>query len=238
MQMLKDPKDQKAMSMAQVRGMFRVLARNPDKMKVPDFVLGFKIKDDKKAEAQITRLETLLNDLAAVEPMLEGRLKRVKVGTGSFLTFHLDGAMVPWDEIPWKDVEEAAGEFDGVGKNLKAMKLTISLGVRDHFLMLSIGSSTDGLKQVGGEGQRLTAVRNSSRWSVPPASVSPASATSARRWPQVADEPEDIDSLAVVADHALDAAGIPAEKRKAIMKDVASLAADLKKNLPRSRERP
>jgi hypothetical protein len=233
MQMLKDPTDQKAISMAQVRGMLRVLARNPDKMKAPDFVLGFKIKDDKKAESQIARLETLLNAFVAQEPMLQGRLQRVKIGGGNFLSFHLDGAMVPWDQIPWKDVEEAAGEFDGVVKNLKEMKLTISLGVRDHFLMLSIGSSTDGLKQLGGEGQRLTArpelkplVRAADK------RLTGVSYTSKALRAKAQLSQNDIDSLTVVAGHALDAAGIPADKRQAIMKDVASLAVDLKKNLP------
>ncbi len=64
--------------------------------------------------------------------------------------------MIPWDEIDWQDLEEAAGEFDGVRKNLKKLQLTISLGVRDGFLLFAIGSSTDGLKQLGGAGPRLS----------------------------------------------------------------------------------
>jgi hypothetical protein len=233
MQLLKDPNDQKAINMAQVRGMLRVLARNPDKIKVPDFVLGFKIKDAKKAEAQIKRLEALLGFVVMQQPILQGRLQRVKIGGGSFLSLSLDGEMVPWDQVPWKDVEEAAGEFDGVVKNLKTMKLTINLGVRDQFLLFSIGSSTDGLKRLGGEGGRLTAR----------AELKPLVAAADKRLTGISYaskalrakaqlSQEDIDSLAVVAGHALDAAGIPADKRKAIMKDVASLAADLKKNLP------
>jgi hypothetical protein len=233
MQMLKDPNDQNAVKMATPRAMLRVLARNPDKVKVPDLVIGFKIKDAKKAEAQIKRLETLLNGLVAMEPTLEGRVKRVKVGAGNFLTLKLDGDMVPWEQIPIKDIEEAAGEFDGVVKNLKKLTLTIALGVRDDFLLLSIGSATDGLTQLGGEGPRLTSrpelkplVRAASKRLTGIGYSSKALRAKAEM------SREDVDSMAVVAGQALEAAGIPAEKRKPIQKDIAGLAEDLKKNVP------
>ena len=49
----------------------------------PDLVLGFKISDPKRAEAQLKRLEELLNGLAAQAPQLQGHFGRSKVGTGS-----------------------------------------------------------------------------------------------------------------------------------------------------------
>jgi hypothetical protein len=232
-QLLKDPKDEKAVGMAGPRAMLRVLAANPDKVKVPDLVLGFKIKDAKKAEAQVKRLETLLNALVAMEPMLEGRVKRVKVGSGDFLTVKLDGEMAPWDKIDWKDIEENAGEFKGVEKTLKRLTLTIALGVRDGFLLLSFGSGTDGLKQLGGEGPRLTGrpelkplVRAAGKRLTGIGYSSKALRTKAEL------SREDIDNMAVLAGQALGAAGIPEEKRKPIEKDLTALAGDLKKNLP------
>ncbi len=233
-QLLKDPKDQQALNLAPFRAMLRVLARNPDKVKVPDFVMGFKIKDAKKAEAQIQRLETLLNGLIAqAGAILEGRLKREKVGTGNFLTFHLDGEMVPWDQIPWQNIEEAAGEFDGVVKSLKRLKLTIAIGVRDDFLLVSLGAGSDGLKHLGGEGRRLIS-RPELKPLVEAASkrLTGISYSSKALRAKSQMSREDIDSLAVTAGHALDAAGVPADKRKPIETDIAALAADLKKNLP------
>ena len=233
-QLLKDPKskDPKAMQYASGRAVLRVLARNPNKIKIPDFIIGFKIKDARKAEAQIKRLETVLKDLAAVQPMLQDRVKRVKVGESSFLSLSFDGSMIPWDEIDWKDVEEAAGEFDGVRKNLKKLKLTINLGVRGDYLLLSIGSTTEGIKQLGGEGPRLTSlaelkplVRAAGKRLT---GISYSSKVLAAKSKMSAD---DIDNLATMAGHALDAAGIPENKRKAIMKDVSGLAGDLKKEL-------
>jgi hypothetical protein len=234
LQMLKDPNDQQGMSLAQARSMLRVLARNPDKVKFPDLVMGFKIKDSRKAEAQIQRLETLLTGLVAqAGAILEGRLKREKIGAGNFLTLHLDGEMVPWDQLPWQNIEEAAGEFDGVVKSLKQLKLTLAVGVRDDFLLVSFGAGTAGLKQLGGEGGRLTS-RPELRPLVRAADkrLTGISYSSKELRAKSQMSRQDIDSLAVTAGHALDAAGIPADKRKPIEKDIAGLAEELKKNMP------
>jgi hypothetical protein len=140
--------------------------------------------------------------------------------------------MVPWDEIDWKDIEEAAGEFDGVRKNLKKLKLTISLGVRHDFLLFSIGSATDGVAQLGGDGPRLT-----SRPELKPLNqaagkrLTGISYTSKALAAQSQMRGEDIDKLATMAGHALEAAGIPDDRRKPILKDVSGLASDLKSKM-------
>lgn len=233
-QLLNEPQnpDRKALQYAQLQGMLRALAENPNKIKIPDFVLGFKIKNAKKAESQVKRLETLLEGLVALVPKLEGRLKRVKIGDGSFLTLSLDGDMIPWDDIDWKDLEEKPGEFDGLRKNLKKLKLTLSLGVRGDFLLFALGSAADGIKQLGGAGPKLISlpelkplVRASGKRLTGIGYTSKALAAKTQMSAQ------DIDNLAETIDSALDAAGIAEDRRKAIMKDVAGLARDLKKNV-------
>jgi hypothetical protein len=233
-QLIKDPqmKDQKAMQLAQVRELLRVLARNPNKIRVPDVIFGFQIKDAKKAEAQIKRLETLLEGLVGLVPILQGRLKRAPAGDSSFLTLSFDGEMVPWDEVNLKEFEEAAGEFEGVIKNLKKLRLTISLGVRHGFLLFAVGSTTEGISRLGGDGPRLT-----SRAELKPLvraagnRLTSISYSSKALAAQSQLKSGDIDKLATVAGHALDAAGVAQERRKAIQKDVNALAADLKKSL-------
>jgi hypothetical protein len=233
-QFLKDPnfKDQKGMVYSQFRAVLRALARNPEKIKFPDLVFGFKIKDAKKAEAQVARLETILQALAGLQPMLQDRVKRAKVGDDSFLTLSFDGGMIPWDEIDWKDIEEAAGEFDGVRKNLKKLKLTLSLGVRHGFLLFALGSSTEGVAQFGGAGPRLTSRSE----------LKPLMRAADKRLTNVSYsskalaalstlDKEDIDGLAVLAGQFLDAVGVAEEQRKAVMKDVSRLGDDLKKNV-------
>jgi len=221
------------MSQAQMRSVLRVLARNPDKVRIPDLVIGFKIASAKKAEDQVKRLEDLLNAVVQIQPILQGRVKRVKVGSGSFLTLKLDGEMVPWDAKPITDMEEAAGEFEGVVKKLKELKLTLSLGVRDNYLLFSIGSSTDGLAQLVGAGKRLTdqpelkpLVRAADRRLTGISYTSKAMAASSQM------NQKDIDRLSLLARQGLEAAGVPAEKRKAIEKDVIYLATTMKTNMP------
>ena len=90
-----------------------------------------------------------------------GQLRIVPLnGTGmtirdEFLTLNLDGSMVPWDEIPFKDFEQKPGEFDEVVKRLKQLKLTFSVGIRGKYLLLGFGPSAEHLAVLGGAGKKL-----------------------------------------------------------------------------------
>src|SRR5262249_48677120 len=79
-----------------------------------------------------------------------------KVAGGEFITVTLDGAMIPWDQIPYKDVEQKPGEFDKLIKKLSETKLIVSIGVHDHYLMLCVGESTAVVTRLG-QGKRLMA---------------------------------------------------------------------------------
>ncbi len=139
----------------QTRAFLSVLAANPDLIKVPNLVLGFKVTDAKRAERQLKRLEALADQLAEQTPQLKGRVKRTTVGDSSFLTLTADGSQVPWDAIPWDKVEDKPGEFKPLLRKLKALKLTIAVGVSHDYLMVSIGGSTEPLTRLGGDGPRL-----------------------------------------------------------------------------------
>lgn len=217
-----------------LRAVLRVLARNPDKLRLPNLVLGFRITSTKKAEAQIKRLEDLLNAVAAQEPKLAGRVKRVKIGGGNFLTLNLDGSLLPWEEIPIKDLEEAAGEFDGVTAKLKELKLSIALGVRDNYLLLSLGADTSILTKLGGTGKRLADVPE----------IQPLVRAAEKRITSISYSSKalnassgisqkDVQDFTLLARQGLEAAGVPDEKRKAIAKDVAALLEEMQKAQPR-----
>jgi hypothetical protein len=139
----------------QERAVLSVLAKDLDRIKVPNLVVGFKLSDAKRAENQIKRLESLADALSASLPKLKGHVKREKVGDASFLTLTIDGSQVPWNSIPWDKLEDKPGEFKALRAKLKAMTLTISLGVHHDYLMLGIGASADHLARLGGAGPRL-----------------------------------------------------------------------------------
>lgn len=143
--------DQESQNKARVQALLHVLsdAADEETLRVPDFALGFKIKGKENAKTQLTRLENLLGFAVAQVPQLKGKLKRSASASGDFLVFTLDGSMVPWKEIPFKEFEEDPGDFDDLIGYLKKMKLTISLGIKGDYVVLSVGES---LKFVEGFG--------------------------------------------------------------------------------------
>src|SRR5262249_15332002 len=113
-------------------------------------VFGFRVEDAKRARAQLDRLEKLLGGLAEQVPQMKGRVKTTRVGGASFLTVAVDGKMVPWEQVPLDKVEKKQGEFDDLVKKLQTLKLTVALGVRDDYLLFSMGQSTAPLAALGG----------------------------------------------------------------------------------------
>ena len=74
-----------------------------------------------------------------------------------YLTFSLDGSMIPWDEASldeFREFEATKGDVDKVVARLKEMTLVIAVGLRGDYLLVSIGSSTDVLARLG-QGKHL-----------------------------------------------------------------------------------
>ena len=211
------------------------LAENAQLLKAPDGVLGFKVHDAAAVKQGLQRLEKQVNTLLEENPTLKGRLKKTEVGGTQFLTFSLDGSMVPWDDASldrFREIETTKGNVDKVVARLKQMTLVIAVGLRGDYLLVSIGSSTDVLTRLGQgkhlaerpelaplqkfAGKRLTSVGYLSK------------AMSVR----IASNNENIDQLLKMADALLPLANLPAGEREQIRKDAAELAADLKQVLP------
>lgn len=213
---------------------FRALAGNTELLKTPDMVVGFKVSKADGAERQIKRLEELLKGVEQQVPQLKGRLKRVKIGQNEFLTWSLDGSLVPWDQIPFKDFESAPGEFDDLVKKLKALKLTISVGMRDGYLLLATGSDTQAIARFG-QGKRLSEIAefkplakfaNNRLTSIRYASKAIITATAVTK--------KDVDDWMEIAKGALKEVKLTDEQRKRIDKDLAALTRDIKELIPES----
>ncbi|HKD35796.1 MAG TPA: hypothetical protein VKB78_03320, partial [Pirellulales bacterium] len=131
------------------RDMLRALAAKADKLETPTLVVALKHTNADRVMAQLARLEKLANECLESMPQFKQRFERKKVGSGDYLVIKLDGKMVPWDEIPLKQLEKKPGEFDKLVEKLKAMTLTVSLGIRGDYVLLAIGPSTDHLANLG-----------------------------------------------------------------------------------------
>jgi hypothetical protein len=139
---------------AQARAFLHGLMEKKKDLVTPELVIGFKIKDEKVALKQINRLEVLLNGVAMMVPQLTGKVKRQKTGDLSFATVIVDGATMNWDKLPWDQIEEEKGEFDDLIAHLKKMKLTISLGNYQGYLILAFGESLNVIEHLG-KGKKL-----------------------------------------------------------------------------------
>lgn len=141
----------------QGRAALESLAKNAELLKTPNVIMGFKLKNVDEAKENLAKLEKTLQALLEEVPPLKDSLKRTKVDGNEYLTFSIDAKVVPsWDPIDDAirqliDKEEDAKKLTA---QLKKLTLTISLGVRENYLLAAIGPSTDALAKLG-KGDRL-----------------------------------------------------------------------------------
>jgi hypothetical protein len=216
----------------QIKAALKALARNSDRLKMPDLVIGFRLTDAKKAESQLKRLDALLNANLGQNPAMQGRYKRTQINGGSYLSLSLDGSLVPWDQIPFGDFEDKAGEFDGLKRQLKALKLSINLGIRDDFLLFAIGESTAPLLNLGAKGEGKTLAGRPE--------LKPLAKFADRRLTSIgyvsremrvklASANTNFDNLVEMARLGLAKADVPEEKRKKLESDLQAMIAEMKK---------
>ncbi|MCE9548423.1 MAG: hypothetical protein K8T25_23355 [Planctomycetia bacterium] len=206
-----------------------------DKIKVPEIIIGFKIQSAEPAEEQLRRLEGYATVLLEQVPELakwRSKFKRAKIAGGEFLTLTVDGAMIPWENIPFDDVAEQKGQYDKLREKLRGLKVVICLGVRQGNVILSIGKSTDYLAALGtGEslaanpklkplrdhaGEKLTGVTFVSQLLAQSTGV----------------KPKDVDMWVDVAKRLLPTTKLSTEDQKQILSDVDDLAKELKTRIP------
>ncbi|CAN5621898.1 hypothetical protein BH11PLA2_BH11PLA2_53280 [soil metagenome] len=220
---------------ARARMLLLMLAEKPERLKMPDFMFGFKVSEPTKVAIQLKRLDPLIAE-ALKDPQIKDTpfkdcIKRVKVGDDEFLVLSLDGSMIPWDTIPIGDFEEKDGEFAPLVKRLKAMKITISLGVRQDYLLVCIGS-TDAILQFGGSGEKLINRRElkpvADAMGKPLLSVG---YTSAKLRQSVATTAQDIQGMADMAKGLLALAALPEDVVAGLEKDFDKVAQSIAKSL-------
>ncbi len=219
---------------AQARAMLQALAANQDLIQVPDLIIGFRINDAQRAEAQLKRLDTAAKQVLEQVPHLKGRMKRERIGEGRFITLSLDGELVPWHEIPVKEIEEKPGEFDDVFKKLKTLKLTVTLGTSGNYLLLGIGESSSYLSKFAAGPDRLIERQE----------FKPLARFADRRITligyiskdlrlKMGMGEKDVDDMVTMAKSMLPMAELTKEQEAKVIRDVEDLAKDIRKYLPK-----
>jgi hypothetical protein len=220
-------------SKSQFRAILHVFNAAADKIEFPDLIIGFKISKSVAATAQLKRLETVLNQLTANVAPLKGRVKRTKVAGADALTFSVDGSMVPLDQIPWSDIEEHEGDYQKLRVRLKTLTLTVSLLVKDDYLLLTVGPHA-GVAEALGRGPALStrpelapvvkfADRNPVAISYISRALVAGSSTSG----------ENVIGMLDMIKDGLDKAPLSEARRVAIEKDLKKLVTQVTANLPK-----
>jgi hypothetical protein len=212
----------------------KALADNLELIQVPDLMIGFKVSDTKKADAQIKRLEAIAKAmLEKAPPPIQKALKTEKIGGGNFLTLTFDGSLVPWDMVPINDLEMKKGEFAALAKKLKGLEVKLALGVRDGYLLLGLGGSAAHIEALG-KGARLQ----------DRAELKPALKFADKRLTSVGyvskafmgalqgTGPADLDALIDLARLGLKQTPVPEDRQKKIVADLKTIAGDIKKMIP------
>jgi hypothetical protein len=225
--MLKAQGKQEEAAKLQAKMILKALAEHADALQIPDVVIGCKISDVSRAETQLKRVEDWLHRQADRNEKLKGRVDRRKVADGDFLTLTLSGSMIPWDE--WLEDTE---DYEDTIKKLNELQVTIALGIRHRYLLLSLGSSTDYLQKLDGHNGlvdrpelKLLAPFSKHR-------LTSISYLSRAMHAKLATSPKDIDRAFERAGGYLDKAGLSEEMHERIAKDMKRMAQDLKTFFP------
>ncbi len=222
---------------APARAVMAALTQNIDLIAAPDIVVGFKLKNVDLAKEELIKLETMANIVLESNEQTKGRFKRTKVGDNEFLVLMLDGSMLPWDQMPIERLKEAEaheGDAQKIIDRLKESQLVLALGIRDNYLLASIGSSLEALQRLG-QGKLL----------VDRAELKPLAKFADKRLTslgyvskdlnkQVNNQRQSIDNTLELVNKLLPLAKLSAEQDQRIKKDAAALAEDLKRLIPKA----
>jgi hypothetical protein len=211
-----------------------LLIKHVQRLKVPDTVIGLKLKDPQAAGPQLTKLEAFLAaHLEMQPPEWQGRLSRETISGTKFITLKLDGTLIPWSEIPQGDTPPDKEQFDKMVELVKKMTLVVSIGIRDGYLLVSIGDSSEHLKTLG-QGKLLRdrpeLAPIGKHAEKPFTSIGYVS----QRFLEKGNRADaQLDSYVRMLEQLLPLSEVDPELQKEMIADARSLAADLKKYIPK-----
>lgn len=224
------------------RLVLQALAENVDKIVVPDVIWGFKTSKRAAAEGQLKRIEVLIKLMAQQNPALAESLARRKVAGGEVVTFTVDGATLPWEEMVRDATEGMDGEaLEKVRERLRELDLVIALGVVGDYVIVSIGDSADHLEKLLEPGADQGPVSTKALVGTKP--FEPLRADKSKRITginyiseplakAIAPSAADIEQLAELADQIQTAADLPEGFAEEAREALAKAAAGYKKRLP------
>jgi hypothetical protein len=195
-------------------------------------MFGFKLSNVDRAKTQLKRLEVLANLGLAQHEDWKKRFRRQSLDGAEFLTLELDGSQVPWDQIPFSELETEPGEYDELIEALKELEFKIALGVRDGFLLLCLAPSFEPLEKLGAEPSLRTRKEVERLEPYADRPVTAISYMSEEFMQHVGTNSQDLTELAAAGREALEDAELDDDARAELGQDLEAVATDLKSLIP------
>ena len=125
-----------------------------NRVTVPDVVLGFKIRDQRLAAEQLGKLELILGMACWTQPKMQGRMGRERIGGANYMTFKLDTGLLPDGKLslpsqgPLSAKRIGEKNAEKLAEKINGLKVTIAVGIKADYLLVSVGPSTGGLAKL------------------------------------------------------------------------------------------
>jgi hypothetical protein len=219
----------------QARVMLHLLANNLEQIRIPDLVAGFQVKNTDRAQSNLDNLMGFLTLASMNAPELQGFCKRTTVCGNDYVTVTVKGSQIQWDQVPLDDlrkIEMEKGEVDKVVDRVKQLTLVVAIGLRDDYLLVSIGESTEELARLGASKLLVDRPELKPLRDFADRRLTSISYVSKAMNERLATSKEDIDELAKVVEQLLAQSPLSAKEKAGILKDVLALADDVKPLIP------
>lgn len=221
----------------QLQGMFllAVLAENVDLIRVPELVMGFRVKSVDNVAAQLERLEKLVLEALVEEPELTVEVDRKAVAGVEYLTFTLPVRKLPWDELPLDNLEKLEtepGDARKVLEKAQSLEVVVALGVRDDYVLLSVGPSTDVLEKLGQDESLLACEEMKSLAPFADRRVAGIGYLSRAMAKALGDVEQQVDDAIEAAEQLLPLAELDSAEQQKVLDDARAFAEELKQFVP------
>ncbi len=162
-------------------------------------------------------------------------MKRETIAGHEYLVLRLNGKMIPWTGTESEKLQQAGLDVEEAGKlldHLKEMNLVIAFGVRENYLLASIGSSAVCIEKLGAGEKLMDLPQFEPLLKFAEQKLTGISYASADLNRAVSFQPKDLDQLYAAFDEYLSQADIGEEKTEQILGDAQRFVEDLKGMIP------
>jgi hypothetical protein len=221
----------------QAQAVLSTIVENIEIVAVPNMLMGFKLDKPAAANEALVKLEMFANiALSQAPPQFQGIMKRETIAGHEYLVLRLNGKLIPWKGNEAEELQRTMGieeeDAEEIIDHVKGMDLVIALGMRENYLLASMGSSATCIEKLGDGEKLMNLPQFKPLANFTDRKLTGISYASAEINQIASFQAKDIDQLCAVLEQQLSQTDLGEEKTKQIMDDARTLADDIKSLVP------